>query len=474
VKRGDPSWLRWDKVSFNAADTQLLLGSGVDETSLEHMKLVLVLEPGRTDLREFHASLQGLHVQLTCSFVDPSPVGSAEAVAPSKNLAKSEGLFRDVNLDWLKPVKEWLNFQPEKDEPLMKVDLHSLADDKGTGLTMTFDGSRFQWRGQKWDFVQAAVKFPFGTENAPIDIEQVRIGQGGRTAEMSAALDPASRVIHVSRFESGIDALALARALMPDAVQSLSAASTSGAWLISGAGEIPLDHPENFRWKGDAALDGELVYASAKANVALQKPAFSLLVEDQVATISNFKAGLWKGGLDIARMQVHLPSKEKKLQFKTQFTLNGARSQSIVSSISRNQNQPVVIPFDWKGDWQISGAGRDPVDQPENFRWNGDLALDGDFVYASGETNVALQKPTFSVRVEEAVSVDLGFQGGPLGGECQCAEDAGPSAFEREEAAIRSATHAQRSARAIDHQQFQRKAEAARELFRWSGKATGN
>jgi hypothetical protein len=161
------------------------------------MKLVLVLEPGRTDLREFHASLQGLHVQLNCSFVDPAPVGSAEAVAPSKNAGEERRVVPRCESRLAKAVKEWLNFQPEKDEPLMKVDLHSLADDKGTGLTMTFDGSRFQWRGQKWDFVQAAVKFPFGTENAPIDIEQVRIGQGGRTAEMSAALDPASRVIHV-------------------------------------------------------------------------------------------------------------------------------------------------------------------------------------------------------------------------------------------------------------------------------------
>ena len=141
---------------------------------------------------------------------------------------------------------------------------------------MTFDGSMFQWRGQRWDFVQAAVKIPVGKENSnsPIDIDYVRIGHGGRKAELAGTFDPASRVIRISKCDSGIDVLALARAMMPDAVGSLSAASTSGAWSISGAGEIPMDHPENFRWNGHAALDGDLVYASGETNVALQKPTF--------------------------------------------------------------------------------------------------------------------------------------------------------------------------------------------------------
>ena len=41
------------------------------------------------------------------------------------------------------------------------------------------------------------------------------------------------------------------------------------------------------------------------------------------------------------------------------------------------------------------------MDEPENFRWTGDVALDGELVYASGEINVALQKPSCSVGVEE-------------------------------------------------------------------------
>ena len=63
ARRGDPSWTRWDKMDFKAADTQLLLGSGATETRLEHMEVLLLIQPGRTDLREFHASLQGLRIE---------------------------------------------------------------------------------------------------------------------------------------------------------------------------------------------------------------------------------------------------------------------------------------------------------------------------------------------------------------------------------------------------------------------------
>src|SRR6185312_13762986 len=173
-----------------------------------------------------------------------------------------------------------------------------------------------------------------------------------------------------------------------------------GAWRISGAGEIPMDHPESFRWNGDMALDGDLIYASGQTNIALQKPTFSMRVEEQAVTISDLKASLWDGNLDVPRLQVPLASKEKKLRFETQLTLN-ARSQSIINSFSEARKQPAVVPLNWTGAWRISGAGEIPVDQPENFRWNGDAALDGELVYARGQTNIALQKPTFSVRVEE-------------------------------------------------------------------------
>ena len=96
---------------LKAADTQLLLGSGATETRLEHLHLLLLLEPGKTDLRECHASLRGLRIEAKFLLADAR---DPETVAASKQVAQSEGLFRDVSLDWLKPVKEWLVFQPEK------------------------------------------------------------------------------------------------------------------------------------------------------------------------------------------------------------------------------------------------------------------------------------------------------------------------------------------------------------------------
>src|SRR6185369_15640461 len=122
--------------------------------------------------------------------------------------------------------------------------------------------------------------------------------------------------------------------MMPDAVGSLSAASTSGGWRVSGAGEIPVDQPENFRCNGDVALDGDLVYARGQTNIALQKPTFSVRVDEQMVTISDLKAGVWDGSLDVARLQVPLASKEKKLRFETQLKLDGVRLPSIINIFS--------------------------------------------------------------------------------------------------------------------------------------------
>src|SRR6478735_5777341 len=262
ARRPKPSFLRWDKMNFKAADTQIVLGSGAGETKLEHLHMLLRVQPGKADLPECHVSLQGLRIEAKCAFVALAHAGNAEAVAAAKQVVQREGLFRDVNLDWLKSAKEGLKFQPEKEEPVLRIDLHSLPDDRGMESTMTFDGAEFLWRGQRWDFMQAAVKIPVGKKNSnsPIEIDHVRIGYGGRKAEIAGAFDSASRVIRISKFDSGIDVLALARAMMPDAVGSLSAVSSSGDGRVSGAGEIPMDHPENFRWQGDMVLDGDFIY----------------------------------------------------------------------------------------------------------------------------------------------------------------------------------------------------------------------
>ena len=52
------------------------------------------------------------------------------------------------------------------------------------------------------------------------------------------------------------------------------------------------------------------------------------------------------------------------------------------------------------------------MDHPENFRWHGEMALGGDLFYASGETNVALRQPTFSVREEKQVVSISAFKAG--------------------------------------------------------------
>ena len=173
-----------------------------------------------------------------------------------------------------------------------------------------------------------------------------------------------------------------------------------------------MDQSEHFRWNGDAALDGDLVYASGQTNIALQKPTFSVRAEEQVVTLSDFKAGLWEGSLNVPKMKVLLPSKEKKVRFETQLTINGAQPRSVRKSFSVGQKQPRVIRLNWKGAWRISAAGEVPLDHPENFRWNGDVALGGELFYASGKTNVALQKPSFSVRVEKQVVSISNFKAG--------------------------------------------------------------
>ena len=125
-----------------------------------------------------------------------------------------------------------------------------------------------------------------------------------------------------------------------------------------------MDHPENFRWNGDVALDGDLVYASGETNIALQKPAFAVRVDGQVVSISDFKAGLWDGRLDVPRMQVHLPSAEKQLRFETQLILSGARSQSISDSFSAGRKQPGVGSVGLEGRLANQRCGRDPAGSP--------------------------------------------------------------------------------------------------------------
>ena len=190
-------------------------------------------------------------------------------------------------------------------------------------------------------------------------------------------------------------------------------------------------------------------------------------------TISDLKAGLWDGSLDVARLQVHLPSKEKKLRFEAQLKLDGVRSQSIINIFGEARKQPGVVPLDWKGAWRISGAGEIPMDQPENFRWNGDMALDGELVYASGQTNIALQKPTFSVRVEEQAVTISDLKAGLWDGSLDVARLQVASALEGEETANRNAAQPRRRRDCNRSSTVLAKLASSLGSFRWTGRAPG-
>src|SRR6476659_8267773 len=77
ASRPAPSFLRWDKMNFKAADTQVLVGSGEGETRLEHMNMLLLVQPGKADLRDWHASMQGLRIEAKCAFVALAHAGNA-------------------------------------------------------------------------------------------------------------------------------------------------------------------------------------------------------------------------------------------------------------------------------------------------------------------------------------------------------------------------------------------------------------
>ena len=410
--KGDEAWHRWDKLNFKTADTQVVLGGGVDETKLEHLDMLLLIQPGTTELRTCHASLSGLRVEVNGEFLHAAPAGGGKPEAAAKQAAPVKGLFSDVRLDWLKPVKEWMKFQPGKDEPVLRVELHSLPQGRGLELAMTFDGTSFQWRGEKWDFMQAAAKTLVDGKKSPIEVDYWRIGHAGRKAEIAGAFDPDSGVVRISKLDSGIDLLALARALVPGTIGSSPATKTTGAWRISGAGEIPVEHPENGRWEGGMALDGDFRYVSGGTKIALQKPAFAIRVNERVVSISDLQAGLWGGTLDAPKAVVHLPSAKTNLRIETQATLRDADRQSVVDSLGGAQKQPDFLPLNWTGTWRINGAGETPGDQPGSWRWNGDLALDGELLVASGGTKVALQNPAGTLSIEDQVVTLSDFKAG--------------------------------------------------------------
>ncbi|MCE9517997.1 MAG: AsmA-like C-terminal region-containing protein [Verrucomicrobia bacterium] len=371
--KGHAGWNRWETVHAQIADARLTLSSGAAETNLEHLDMHLLIQPGNADLQDFHASLRGLRIEakgIYLNTVAAVPAGQADAKHPA---AQNKGVFDDVNLEWLHSVKEWLTFQPQKDEPVLRVEFNSLPDGGGMDVAATLTGNNFNWRGQKWDFVKAAIKTSVGDKVSPIEIEKVNLGQAGQTGEMEGVLDPARSVLRINKLDSGLNVLALTRAFVPGAAASLTAFATTGEWRISGKGVFPIDRPVNSQWKGSVALNGDFVYVNGLTLLALKNPTFTLSVGEQRVSLSGFKANLWDGKLDSPLTQIRLSEAGTEPRFETQLTLEGAQLQSVMDSFGTAQKQPGVVHLNWKGGGgfnlaTISGSGALSIHNAEFFR----------------------------------------------------------------------------------------------------------
>ncbi len=94
VLKGEPEWNRWDTVSASVDDARLTLGGGDDETKLEHLDMQLSIQPGKTDLQECHASLQGLRIEAKGTHLRPTAQRQPLRTGPRKTRAAKKGLVR--------------------------------------------------------------------------------------------------------------------------------------------------------------------------------------------------------------------------------------------------------------------------------------------------------------------------------------------------------------------------------------------
>jgi hypothetical protein len=359
--KGSKSWNKWDAVDVKMHDALFSLASGENETSLQHVNLHMKIQPGKADVLECRAILQGLKIDVRGNFVRKP---AAE---------KPGGLFDDLDLSWLKQLKEWVKFHPNGAEPVLGVEFHSHPDGSATDIAVSLDGKNFGWRGQEWDLAQASLKTTVGDKPMPVVIDRIRIGHSGKTGEVTGVYDPASGRLEIGRLDFAIDMLALSRALAPDSVKALADITTTGDWRIQGQGVIGLNQPADSKWNGTVALNGDLTYASGKTNVTLRSPSFGLDLAGSLLSISAFKAGLWDGNLELPMTRINLPAGEAAPAFETQLSLDGARLQSIMSSFGNAQKQPGLVRLDWKGGGgfalkSIKGSGSLEIEQAEFFR----------------------------------------------------------------------------------------------------------
>lgn len=369
VVRGNTEWDRWDTFKLSIADASLTLGSGAAETELEAMGMDMNIMPGRLDLVECHATMQGLRIEAKGEHV----FQSSSLGAPSESAKPVAERIAGLNLDWLTSVKSWVNFLPEKEKPVLKLEFHPRANSNCVDLTAALAGRMFQWHGQKWDSVQATAKTTLGEKDSPIVIDHLRVGHGNRTGEMSGSYDPAHKVIRIGKLDSGIDFLALMRKLEPDAVESLAAFTSRGNWRLTGEGEFHLSQPTGNRWNGQTALEGQLTYQSEGYHIEFQNPAFDLRFENNAFTFGDVRAGLWGGILDMPQFRIHLPSGKTGSRFDVQLTLDDARMESVMGCFKPPEKQPGIVRFGWKGGGgfardAISGSGTLAIREAEFYR----------------------------------------------------------------------------------------------------------
>ncbi|RBP48176.1 AsmA-like protein [Roseimicrobium gellanilyticum] len=372
--KGEPEWTRWDTVAAHAADASLTLGNGESEIILEHLTVMLQIQPGSVTLQECRTELYNLGIEAAGNYVRPAASTSESAPGDKapKPTTRTRGVLSEVDLAPLRVVKEWMKLKPEKGKPVLKLEFHPAVSGGGVELVATLEGRDFVWRGQKWDFLEAAMKTVLGTGKPPVESGRLRVGLEGRTAEFDGQFDHASRTIRIGRLESGVGLLTLARAMVPKGSTVLTNVASTGAWQVSGEGEIPLEQPDKLRWNATLALEGELDFASHPFHVKMQKPACTFRVQEGEWSVSNFTAGVWGGQFRVPMMQVHPSQGKAKPRVDIQVVLQQAQLESFLGSFGALYTQPGTFHLDWKGGGEIdlasvAGTGTLSIEQAGLF-----------------------------------------------------------------------------------------------------------
>jgi AsmA-like C-terminal region len=373
--KSDPEWSIWDRFEVEISKADLTLDHGANETILRDLNFQLGIDSEKIVLHESDALLNGLKIIAKGFYLfDSSKTPSSKTSSKSQHLTKpNRSLFANINLNWLPTFKKWLSFQSKNEIPVLSIVVNSLPKSDDLKLILALDGKNFKWRGENWDILHADVKTIIGDNISPIQINNVQIGHNGKIAKFNGIYNPTHSTLKISNLDSKIDLLTLVKSLVPSTAESLSSIKTSGDWNVRGEGEIPFDHPENRHWKGNCALNGELIYSSPNSQITVQNPQFAMQMENEVLSIRNLEANIWDGNLNMPTMQINFPVEQSNTKFSTEFALKKVKLQSVINSFDTADKQPGIINFDWKGSGEfnlqsIAGSGKLELNGAEFFR----------------------------------------------------------------------------------------------------------